>query len=396
MSSAAETAEIPASTERDTTGLPEPARSEVIDSAVYQRNTLCSPDRQLHDAPSGTGAEEDGVKGWCVAGMFVIAAVTVRGQALIHTAPDLTAAPPVAEGRATESPTSVFRTGVDLVGLNVVVTDPQQKFVSGLTMQDFAVFEDGVQQDVSFFSATHVPLDLAILLDTSASMTDKILSVQQAATGFAASLREGDRAMVVDIKDATRILQPLTPDVNAAIAAIKSTTAKGGTGLYNGLYLTLKQLVNERRTAADVRRQAIVVLSDGDDTTSIISFDDVMDTAKRSGIAIYTITLRSRWMLQEAQQSGRRYFSQSEYTMKALAQETGARSFFPTDIAELNGVYGSIADELASEYALGYTPKNAKQDGAFRRIIVRVMEHPGLRTRTRSGYMAARLAAAIR
>jgi len=337
------------------------------------------------------------VKHWWIAGMIVVAAVHVHGQALVLTTPDLanpqpattdTATPPSAPSSSPSS--SVFRSGVDLVPLNVVVTDTRQKFVSGLTAQDFAVFEDGVQQDVSFFSASHVPLDLAILLDTSASMTDKMASVQEAATGFASSLREGDRAMVVDIKDATRILQPLTSDLAAATSAIKSTAAKGGTGLYNGLYLTLKELVKERRNATDVRRQAIVVLSDGDDTTSLITFDDVMDTAKRSGIAIYTITLRSQWTLQESAQSGRRFFSEPEYAMKALAQETGARSFFPTAIAELNGVYGSIADELASEYALGYTPKNPKQDGAFRRIIVRVMERPGVRTRTRSGYMAAR------
>lgn len=328
---------------------------------------------------------------WCLLCAFVLAAVDARGQALVHTAPDLSPAPPAASAAASavSAPSSVFRSGVDLVALNVVVTDQQQKFVGGLTAQDFAVYEDGVQQDVSFFAATHVPLDLAILLDTSASMTDKIQNVQAAATGFASSMRDGDRVMIVDIKDATRILQPLTGDVNAAIAAIRSTAAKGGTGLYNGLYLTLKELGNEHKMATEVRRQAIVVLSDGDDTTSLVSFDDVMDVAKRSGIAIYTITLRSPWMLQESTQTGHRYFSQSEYAMKALAQETGARSFFPTAIAALNGVYGSIADELASQYALGYTPKNPKKDGAFRRVLVQVMDRPGTRTRTRQGYMAA-------
>ena len=328
---------------------------------------------------------------WCLVCAFVLVAIDARGQALIRSTPDLPPAPPAATAApaALSAPSSVFRSGVDVVALNVVVTDQQQKFVSGLTAQDFAVYEDGVQQDLSFFAATHLPLDLAILLDTSASMTDKIRNVQDAAVGFASSMREGDRAMIVDIKDGTKILQPLTGDISAATAAIRSTAAKGGTGLYNGLYLTLKELVNERKTATEVRRQAIVVLSDGDDTTSLVSFDDVLDVAKRSGIAIYTITLRSPWMLQQAMQTGHRYFSQSEYAMKALAQETGARSFFPTALAELNGVYGSIADELASQYALGYTPKNPKRDGAFRRVFVQVMDHPGTHTRTRSGYMAA-------
>jgi VWFA-related protein len=320
------------------------------------------------------------------------------GQALMHPPPEVTAAPtiptttaaPAVPAEPASAPAAVFRSGVDLVALNVVVTDGQQKFVTGLAEQNFAVFEDGVQQEVSYFAASAVPLDLAILLDTSASMTDKIQSVQQAAAGFASTLRPQDRAMIVDIKDATRILQPLTGDLQSALTAIKSTVPRGGTGLYNGLYLTLKELVKERRDNGDVRRQAIVVLSDGDDTASLVSYDDVMDVAKQAGIAIYTITLQSKFMLQQAAASGHRYFSQSEYAMKSLAQETGARSFFPTEITELSGVYGSIADELASQYALGYTSKNPRRDGAYRHVIVRITDHPGVQTRTRAGYTAAR------
>ena len=321
-----------------------------------------------------------------------------RAQALIHPTPDLTdgAVPvgtsttPAAPAPSTTSPSTVFRSSIDLVALNVVVTNGQQKFVTGLQADNFLVFEDGIQQDVSYFAASSVPLDLALLLDTSASMTDKISTVQQAASGFASTLRADDRAMVVDIKDSTRILQPLTGEVPAVLSAIKSTAARGGTGLYNGLYLTLKELVKERRANEDVRRQAIVVFSDGDDTASLISFDDVMDVAKQSGIAIYTITLRSKFEVQQASASGRRYFSQSEYAMKALAQETGARAFFPLEITELAGVYGSIGEELASQYAVGYTPKNPRRDGTFRRVVVRIPDHPGVQARTRTGYTAPR------
>ena len=342
----------------------------------------------------------------CVLLACVLLAGEARGQALIHraaelpapaataTAPTPTVDPPATSGTPatpdTPPPAAVFRAGVDLVALNVVVTDGQQKFVTGLGAQNFSIYEDGVQQEVSYFAASALPLDLAILLDTSASMTDKIQTEQQAAAGFVSSMRSQDRAMIVDIKDATRILQPLTGDVPAALKAIRTTAARGGTGLYNGLYLTLKELVKERQANGDVRRQAIVVLSDGDDTASLVAFDDVMDVAKRSGIGIYTITLRSKFLLQQAAATGHRYFSQSEYSMKALAQETGARAFFPSDITELTGVYGSIADELASQYSIGYTSKNPKRDGAYRRVVVRVADHPGVQARTRTGYIAAR------
>jgi VWFA-related protein len=328
----------------------------------------------------------------------LVVAVDAHGQALIHAATDAPTAaastpapPPPPTTTAQDSGTGVFRSGVDLVALSVVVTDAQRKFVTGLRAEEFAVYEDGVQQDVSYFAATAVPLDLAILLDTSASMTDKIGNVQRAASGFVSTMRPQDRVMIVDIKDATRILQPLTADVASALAAIKSTAPRGGTGLYNGLYMTLKELVKERRGNGEVRRQALVVLSDGDDTASLVSYEDVMEVAKQAGIAIYTITLRSQYDLMQATSSGHRYFSQAEFAMKSLAQETGARSFFPTDIAELSGVYGSIAEELATQYALGYTSKNPKRDGAYRHVIVRIAEHPGVQTRTRSGYMAARV-----
>jgi len=282
----------------------------------------------------------------------------------------------------------IFRTGVDLVALNVVVTDTQQKLVTGLTAQDFSVFEDGVQQDLSFFAAGQVPLDLALLIDTSASMTDKMKTMQEAAVGFASSLRPGDRISVVDIKDSVKVLHPLDGDVDGARAAIRATVARGGTALYNGVYMTLKEMMKERHGADDVRRQAIAVLSDGDDTASLVSFDDVMETAKQAGVAIYTITLRSPIDIRESE-SGHRYFSNAEYSMKALALETGARSFFPAQIGELAGVYDSIAAELASQYALGYTSKNPKRDGSYRRVIVRVAQS-GTLTRTRAGYVSAR------
>jgi len=289
-----------------------------------------------------------------------------------------------------ETSTTTFRTGIDLVALNVVVTDSAERFVTGLASSDFAVFEDGVQQDLSFFGASSVPLDLAILLDTSASMSDKLQIAQQAAIGFVSTLRRADRVSIIDIKDATRVLFPMGDDMAAARDAILATTARGGTALYNGTYLALKEMTRLRRANGDVRRQAIVVLSDGADTASLLSYDDVLELAKESGIAIYTISLRSKNDIVRASQIGRHYFSQSDFGMKALAQETGAKAYFPNDISELAGVYSSIAEELASQYALGYSSKNPKKDGGYRRVIVRVTAQPGARTRTRNGYLAAR------
>lgn len=325
---------------------------------------------------------------------FLAFAASARAQALVSPATTPSDSPTTNGTAPTISVTMtspIFKSGVDLVALNVVVTDQRQKFVNGLGAVNFAIFEDGVQQEVSYFAATAVPLDLALLLDTSASMFEKMKTMQEAAIGFASTLRQGDRVTIVDIKDNVRVVHPLDGDFEGAKQAIRTTVARGGTALFNALYLTLKDMTKQRRVNDDVRRRAIAVLTDGDDTASLIGYDDVMDLAKQAGIAIYTITLKSEHVANQSTVPGRRYFSQSEFGMKELAQETGARAFFPLQITELAGVYGSIAEELANQYAIGYTSRNPRRDGGYRRVIVQVPERPDLRTRTRSGYTAARV-----
>jgi len=278
-----------------------------------------------------------------------------------------------------------FRSGVDLVALSVVVTDGHDKFVGGLSASDFTVVEDGVPQQIEFFSAAAVPMDLALLLDTSSSMFDKMAIVHEAATGFVSSAKPGDRVTIVDIKDGVKVLHPLDEDLEGARAAIRSTSARGGTALYNGLYMTLKEMAKLRRDTGEVRRQALLVLSDGDDTASLVNFDDVMEVAKQSGIAIYTITLRTELhrllTMDKSTVAG-------DFAMRSLAQETGARAFFPAAAVELTGVYGTIAEELASQYSIGYSSTNPRRDGAYRRVVVKVNQ-PGIRTRTRTGYVAS-------
>lgn len=284
---------------------------------------------------------------------------------------------------------ATFKGGVDLVALNVVVRDRQQQFVGGLTAANFAIYEDGVQQDVSFFAAADLPLDLAILLDTSASMHDKIATAQKAAVGFVSALRPVDRLLVIDVKNSSRVLTPLSHNLNAAKDAILATSAGGSTALYNGLYLTLKEMTRQKHVGQALRRQALVLLSDGDDTTSIVAYDDVMELAKQAGISIYTIMLRSSHFDSRVARRNPES-SKSEYGMKALAQETGGRSFLALEINDLAGVYTSIGQELASQYALGYLSTNPRRDGAYRRVNVRIVDRANAQPRTRAGYLAPR------
>jgi Ca-activated chloride channel family protein len=145
----------------------------------------------------------------------------------------------------------------------------------------------------------------------------------------------------------------------------------------------------QARQDGEVRRQAIAVLSDGEDTSSLVTFDDVLSLARRMGVSIYTVSLQSKYAGQRQLQEGKgRYFSESDYSMKMLARETGAQSFFPALATDLKSVYASIAAELASQYSLGYVPANARNDGRFRRVVVQIMSRPDLKPRTRLGYTA--------
>ena len=285
-----------------------------------------------------------------------------------------------------QQPAPTFRSGTSLVSLNVIVTDTKQQYATGLRAEDFEVYEDGVKQQVEFFATANVPLDLILLIDASSSMNDKVDAVHKAATGFIETMRPGDRAAVVSFADGVQVLQPLTEARQLVRQAIDRTGAKGATALHNAIYVSLKQFGRPAHASGEVRRQAIAVLSDGEDTSSLLSFDDVLEMAKRSGVAIYTIGLKSD-LIGAAQHKGeRRYFSQSDFAMKQLASETGAVPFFPQSVGDLSKVYDAIATELASQYSLGYVPRNVKEDGRYRRVVVRVANKPELRPRTRTGY----------
>jgi VWFA-related protein len=274
-----------------------------------------------------------------------------------------------------------FRAGIDIVSLNVTVTDSQGHYITDLDQPDFSVFEDGVKQEVSFFTRRQQPIALSLLLDSSASMEDKIATLQTAATSFVRRLKPNDLGQVIDFDTRAEMRQDFTTNHSLLEAAIQQTSAGGSTALYNAIYIALKELKKIRAVnEEDVRRQALVLFSDGEDTSSLVSFDEVLDLAKRSETGIYTIALRGA----DTQTKG---FREAEYVMRTLAQETGGRAFFPAKIEDLAGVYSQIADELASQYTIGYVSKNTRRDGGFRRVVVQVAR-PGVAPRTKLGYYA--------
>jgi Ca-activated chloride channel family protein len=311
----------------------------------------------------------------------IAAAVAVAAQPPPQQQPPPQTPPPAQQPLPPQVP---FRAGVELVSLNVTVTDGTQKYITDLAPEDFQVYEDGVKQEVTFFNKTNLPIALALLLDTSASMESKLPTAQEAAIGFAKKLRSQDLAEVIDFDSRVVVLQNFSNSVPELEQAIHKTSAGGSTSLYNAVYIALKDLKKViAKNTEEIRRQAIIVLSDGEDTSSLLPFEEVLDLAKRSETAIYSIGLRTP----DGPGTTTKGFKEAEFVLRQFSQETGGRAFFPNQLVDLANVYGQIADELSSQYTVGYTSRNPKRDGSWRRIVVRV-NRPSLTARTKLGYFA--------
>jgi Ca-activated chloride channel homolog len=180
----------------------------------------------------------------------------------------------------------VFRTAIDIVSLNVTVVDGANHFVTDLDQPDFTVFEDGIKQDITFFNRRQQAIAMSMLLDSSASMEDKLQTLQGAAVNFVRRLKPTDLAQVIDFDSSVQIRQGFTSKQSDLESAILQTSAGGSTSLHNAIYISLKELRKiQAQNEEDVRRQALVVFSDGEDTSSLVSFDEVLDLAKRSETA---------------------------------------------------------------------------------------------------------------
>ena len=294
---------------------------------------------------------------------------------------------PPATGLLAQTPQSpaTFQAGIEVIRLSLSVTDGRNHLIAGLSESDFAVFEDGLRQELSFFTGDPLPLSVSLLVDCSASMDENLPAVQEAGARFVRTLRPEDLGQVVQFNDRSTVLQDFTADRSALEAAIRSTQASGRTVLYNTLYVALRQLRDQGNPAAP-RRRAIVLLSDGEDTASLVSDEQVLELARQADVCVYVIGLRPN----RATDRDRMAFGQATYFLTALSRDTGGEVYFPSSVSELDGVYGRIAEELRSQYTLGYVSRNERRDGKWRRIVVRASGREDLRVRHKVGYYAAR------
>ncbi len=289
---------------------------------------------------------------------------------------------------------SEFRTGVEMVALTVTVTDGSGRYVTDLTAPDFVVVEDGVRQPVSFFAAGEVPVDVALVIDASGSMRADMPMVRAAARGLLQSLEPHDRSAILAVTASVSVRRPFSSNHAETAAGLDDVSASGSSAIFDGLYVALRELEKGRQWdqarghVTEIRRKVLVLLSDGLDTSSHLSAEDVADTARRVGASVYLIVLSTvdsvpALHIPRAQ-------ARARFDLRALASDTGGRSFSPTKASELAGVYEAIACELDSQYDLGYLPQMTGRGEAFRRVAVRVLPPAVGVARTRSGYYAPR------
>jgi Ca-activated chloride channel family protein len=235
-----------------------------------------------------------------------------------------------------------FSSTVDVVNLNVSVSDGRDRHITGLAAGDFKILEDGVPQQLCLFTQERLPIS---------------------------------------------VLQDFTNDQAQLEAAVRGISAEGATGVYNALYFTLKD-PRFRSKKDEMTRQAVVVLSDGEDTSSLVSDDQVLQLAKKGNVTIFAISLRpTRTSTFDTEAPDR-----AAFFLTALARETGGRSYFPNGLAQIDGVYDKIADELRTQYALGYVSSNPVRDGKWRRIAIETAKG-NLMLRHKQGYYAGALRA---
>jgi Ca-activated chloride channel family protein len=266
-----------------------------------------------------------------------------------------------------EGPAARFSSQVQLVEVYATVTDAKGEPVTGLTRDDFEVYENNEIQDISTFAAGEFPLTVALGIDRSWSMAgDRLKLAKQASQSFLRALKPGDRSMVVAINNNAEVVAPLTMDRFNQGRAIEALDPWSTTALHDAIIATLDRL------APEPGRQALVIFSDGTDRYSKATAAQVVERARRSNALIYLIAFgRERPPL-----------------LAELAVVTGGRSFLLRDVRDLDKTLAEVAKELRYQYLLGYTPSEPiERDTAEWRSIRVVLDKPGVRVRARDGYM---------
>lgn len=280
----------------------------------------------------------------------------------------------------------------ELVDLNVRVVDRNNRPISSLKENDFKIYEDGVQQDIEFFSKSEVPTNYSLVIDNSGSLRSQLDKVIEAGKIMVNANRADDETSIIRFVDSQKIevKQDFTSNKEDIFYALDNLYIEGGqTAIIDAVYLAV-QSVDDYKNNDNRKRRAIVLVSDGEDRNSFYNETQLFQLLREADVQIYTIGFvneldKDGSLIRKSPQKKAKNF------LERLAQETGGKSYFPNDVGELNGIAQDIAAELRTQYSIGYIPTNDRKDGTYRSIKVMITDGPNGQKRipiTRSGRTA--------
>ncbi|PYV90458.1 MAG: VWA domain-containing protein [Acidobacteria bacterium] len=273
-----------------------------------------------------------------------------------------------------------LKVDVNLITLHVSVMDDKDQIIKGLKKEDFAVYEDKIQQEISLFKEEDVPVSLGLVIDNSGSMRTKRERVNKAAITFVRTSNPQDEIFLINFNDQIYIDQDFTRNHDDLRDALEGIDARGGTALYDAIYLSLEHI---REGKED--KKALLLISDGEDRDSRYKFESVLEFARESHASIFVIGLFDK----EGERS--RAQKKAAKALKELAEETGGKYYFPESVDEVEAICTQVAHEIRNQYTLGYKPTNTRRDGSWRTVNVKLNNNKNskkLVARTKRGYYA--------
>ena len=271
---------------------------------------------------------------------------------------------------------ATFRADARLVVLHATVVNKSGHLLTDLTQKAFHVYENGVEQPIKKFIREDVPVSMGLIVDNSGSMRTKRQRVEASALALVKASNPQDEVFIVNFNDEAFLDVPFTSDIKELERGLAKIDSRGGTAMRDAIRMSIDYLKENGKKD----KKVLVVVTDGDDNNSSGTLENLVKAAQQSEVLIYTVGLLSEEEKREAKRATR--------ALNAIAEATGAKSYYPKELKDVDGVCQQVAHDIRSQYISTYSPINSALDGSFRQIkvIANAPNHPVVRTR--SGYYA--------
>jgi len=323
-----------------------------------------------------------------VAGMALVRPLHAQDDPLnqIHVTPPPPkpappSGPPPAEGKAAlrARPGERIRVDVNLVLIPLIVTDPLNRLVTGLSKNEFFLTENNAPQEIKSFSAEDTPVSIGVIMDLSGSMSNKVVRARESIIEFLRTSNPQDEFFIIGFNDRPELIEDFTSSIDDIEARLQTVRAGKRTALLDAIYYGLNKMKQAR-----YERKAILIVSDGGDNRSRYTENEVRNLVRESDTQLFSIGIFDAYAATAEERNG-------PLLLHDLSEETGGQLFRVDDISDMTDIATKISAELRNQYVIGYKPSDAKRDGKWRKVKVKLVPPPGLPPLTvhaRSGYYA--------